>query len=50
MATGSRGVVIGWYRNTDEVLVRFWDGGPLRVPEDAVQLVDPRRRPLPVDR
>ncbi len=36
MAVGAEGIVIGWYTNTLEVLVRFWDGGPLRVPADAV--------------
>ena len=38
MPAGSEGAVIGWYTNTEQVLVRFWDGGPIRVPFDALEL------------
>jgi hypothetical protein len=41
MASGSQGEVIGWY--TDEphrVLVRLWDGGVQRIPQDAVEKIE----------
>ena len=40
MAAGSLGVFVGWYVNEEEpeAVVNFWDGGPLRVPADLVEL------------
>ena len=44
--SGSEGEVIGWYTKEDpEILVRLRDGGVLRVPVDAVELV--RRAAVP---
>jgi len=40
MAAGSAGIAVGWYTDTLEVLVRFWDGGPLRVPGELLQTID----------
>ena len=40
MAAGSTGIAVGWYTDTLEVLVRFWDGGPLRVPVDVLETID----------
>ena len=42
MAEGAMGRLLGWYRNDEEpeVLVNFWDGGPLRVPAHLVVLDD----------
>jgi hypothetical protein len=38
MAAGSEGVLIGWFaREEREALVSFWDGGPLRVPAQAIK-------------
>ncbi len=38
MAAGSEGVVIGRYTNREgHTLVRFWDGGPLLVPDEALE-------------
>ena len=37
MPLGSEGVLLGWYaRDVREALVNFWDGGPQRVPADAI--------------
>lgn len=38
MPAGSAGIVIGRYAHTGEVLVRFWDGGPLRVPRELLRV------------
>ena len=39
MTAGSTGVLIGWYAGEEpEALVRFWDGGPLRVPAELIAL------------
>ena len=38
MAAGSEGKLIGWFaRERREALVAFWDGGPLRVPAEAIE-------------
>jgi len=38
MAVGSEGRLIGWFAvERREALVAFWDGGPLRVPADAIE-------------
>ena len=42
LAAGSTGVVVGWYANTLEAVVRFWDGGPLRVPSELLEAVEER--------
>ena len=37
MAVGAQGMLVGWYADVERMaLVRFWDGGPLRVPATAV--------------
>jgi hypothetical protein len=38
MAAGSEGVLIGWYAQESArmALVRFWDGGPIRVPAESI--------------
>ena len=39
MAAGSTGVLIGWYVGEEpDALVKFWDGGPLRVPAELIVL------------
>ncbi len=41
MAAGAEGVLIGWYASEEPMaLVRFWDGGPLRVPADAIDAAE----------
>lgn len=43
MEAGSEGVLIGWFAFRErEALVRFWDGGPLRVPPRFIEPVEPR--------
>ena len=42
MKAGSEGVLIGWFaREEREAMVRFWDGGPLRVPVHAIEKARP---------
>jgi hypothetical protein len=40
MPSGSEGVVLQPRVGDAEILVSFWDGGPLRVPLAAVELVE----------
>lgn len=41
MAAGSEGRLLGWYALGARIaLVDFWDGGPLRVPADALERVE----------
>jgi hypothetical protein len=41
MVAGSEGRLLGWYAGeVREALVIFWDGGPLRVPVDAIEKVE----------
>ncbi len=41
MAAGSEGTLRGWFiRDEPEAVVDFWDGGPLRVPADAIEEVE----------
>lgn len=41
MPRGSAGIVVGRYTNEPElVVVRFWDGGPLKVRADALTRVE----------
>ena len=43
MEAGSEGVLIGWFAFRErEALVRFWDGGPLRVPPRLIEPVEAR--------
>jgi hypothetical protein len=45
LSAGAMGVLIGFYaREAREAVVRFYDGGPLRVPADAIEPV-----PAPVE-
>ena len=45
MSAGSEGVLIGWYVDREPMaLVRFWDGGPIRVP--ALRIVEAGRPPV----
>jgi hypothetical protein len=45
MATGSEGTLLGWNaRERRQALVQFWDGGPLRVPADAIEKVQVQGR------
>ena len=44
MPAGSEGIIFNYPHNPDELVVRFWDGGPLRVPRDAVARIERRRR------
>lgn len=38
MAPGSQGVLLGWYATeVRQALISFYDGGPLKVPADAVE-------------
>jgi hypothetical protein len=39
MAEGAEGILIGWYGFSGDVVVSFWDGGPLRVPESSIRAV-----------
>ena len=46
MAAESEGKLLGWFRGIpDEALVSFWDGGPLKVPADAIATVEQEARP-----
>ena len=40
MPAGSEGIVLRAGLNETKILVSFWDGGPLRVRLDAVELVE----------
>jgi len=42
MPAGSEGVLIGWYvGDNPTALVRFWDGGPIRVPLGVIMKAEP---------
>ena len=47
MPAGSAGIVIARDANTGEVVVRFWDGGPLTVPRESLRIsgLESTRRP-----
>ncbi len=47
MAAGSQGKLLGWYRgDSDEALVSFWDGGPIKVSADVIETVEEEAHPV----